>query len=110
VIRPFFRSLLEDLNRVSAEVTKAIGALLNEHKAAARALDAKYREKYTSQAVGAWISVTALALPLIAPFVAMLAPGLLAQQYIITKVSERRERKALNSSLLGIVADTDSRR
>lgn len=99
---------LEDINRVTAEVTSGIGGLLNDYRSEARRLDEKYRRKYMGLAGAGWLSWGACLIPYIAPLVAAV-PGLgLAGKYAMTKIEERGERKDLANSLVGILANAQN--
>ena len=70
----------------------------------APALEARYRPKYAALATMAWISVGAVTIPMLAPYIALIPPVALTGEYIRTKFSERGERKPLSGSLVGILA------
>ncbi len=95
---------LGDMNRVAAEVTRSIGSMVNEHKQEALKIEDKYKPKYSGMAVKGWLSVGATLIPHLAPLVSTVAPVFLAGHYMQTKTEERRERRKLANSLLGIVA------
>jgi len=95
---------LSDLNRVSSEVARGIGGLLNEHRQSARKLEEKYKPKYGSLAAAGWVSCGALLLPHLSPLIASIPGITLAGKYVQTKVEQRREKRELASSLLGILA------
>lgn len=95
---------LSDLNRVSGEVTRGIGGLLNEHRQSARKLEEKYKPKYGSLAATGWLSCGALLLPHLSPLIASIPGITLAGKYLQTKLEERQEKRDLASSLLGILA------
>ncbi len=95
---------LGDMDRVVAEVTRSIGSLVNEHRQEAAKIEDKYKPKYSGMAVKGWLSVGAMLIPHLAPLVSVVAPAWLAGHYAQTKAQERREKRALANSLLGIVA------
>jgi hypothetical protein len=95
---------LGDMDRVTAEVTRSIGSMVNEHRQEALKIEAKYQPKYSGMAVKGWLSVGAVLIPHLAPLVSVVAPAWLAGHYAQTKAEERREKRTLAKSLLGIVA------
>jgi hypothetical protein len=95
---------LGDMDRVAAEVTRSIGSMVNEHRQEAMKIEDKYKPKYRGMAVKGWLSVGASLVPHLAPLVSVVAPLYLAGQYAQTKTEERRDKRALANSLLGIVA------
>ena len=95
---------LGDMDRVAAEVTRSIGSMVNEHRQEALKIEAKYQPKYSGMAVKGWLSVGAVLIPHLAPLVSVVAPAWLAGHYAQTKAEERREKRTLAKSLLGIVA------
>ena len=95
---------LSDLNRVSGEVIRGIGSLLNEHRQSARKLEEKYKPKYGSLAAAGWLSWGALLLPHLSPLIASVPAIALAGKYVQTKLEQRQEKHELASSLLGILA------
>ena len=95
---------LDDMDRVAAEVTRSIGSMVNEHRQEALKIEDKYKPKYSGMAVKGWLSVGAVLIPHLAPLVSVVAPVFLAGHYAQTKAEERREKRKLANSLLGIVA------
>ena len=94
----------EDIDRVAAEVATGIGGLLNDYRSAARKLEEKYRRKYAGLAGAGWLSVGAFLIPHLVPLIASV-PGLtLAGKYAIEKMEERKEKRELAGSLVGILA------
>jgi ABC-type Fe3+ transport system permease subunit len=78
--------------------------MVNEHLQEAMKIEDKYKPKYSGMAVKGWLSVGAMLIPHLAPLVSVVAPSWLAGHYVQTKTEERREKRALANSLLGIVA------
>jgi len=99
---------LGDMDRVVAEIHRSIGSLVNEHRREAKKIEDKYKPKYSGMAVKGWLSVGAMLIPHLAPLVSVVAPSWLAGHYVQTKAEERREKRALANSLLGIVATAKS--
>jgi hypothetical protein len=93
-----------DMDRVASEVTRSIGSMVNEHRQEALKIEGKYKPKYSGMAVKGCLSVGAALIPHLAPLVSAVAPVILAGQYAQTKAEERREKRKLANSLLGIVA------
>jgi len=99
---------LEDLDRVASEVGLAIGALLNDHKQEARRIEEEYKNKFAGIAGGAWLTAAVSAIPYLAPLFAAVQPLLLTKQYTETKLSQKREKRELANSLLGILAGVEN--
>jgi hypothetical protein len=78
--------------------------MVNEHRQEALKIEDKYKPKYSGMAVKGWLSVGAALIPHLAPLVSVVAPVMLAGHYVQTKTQERREKRTLANSLLGIVA------
>jgi len=95
---------LDDIDRVAAEVTRSIGSLVNEHRHEAQNLENKYKPKYAEMAATGWMSAGGLIIPHLSPLVPVAPALLIAGKYVKTKLEERREKKNLSHSLLGILA------
>jgi hypothetical protein len=99
---------LEDIDRVTAEVTSGIGSLLNDYRSEAKRLNEKYRRKYMGMAGTGWLSWGACFIPCIAPLVATMPALGIAGKYAMTKIEERGKRKDLANSLVGILANAQN--
>ena len=95
---------LEDVDRVTREVSRGIAALIAEHGNEVRRIEEKYRPKYTKTAIAAWVTAAATFVPALAPFLAPIAPIGLAGMYVSDKLEERAERKQAAKSLTGVLA------
>ncbi len=94
---------LNDLDRVAAEVSLQIGALLNSHKVEARRIEETYRPKYGALAAAGLLTLGVFAIPYLAPLYAAVPPLVIASQYIESKFAEKREQRKLAGSLLGVL-------
>jgi hypothetical protein len=107
-IRGFTKALheaeLSDLDRVTAEVSRAIASLLMNHQKRVRQIDEEYRGRYKKTALATWISAAALMVPSLAPFLPALSAGGAALKYLSDKMDERKARKEHAKSLLGVLA------
>ena len=95
---------LEDIDRVTREVSRGIAALIADHRNEVRRIQEKYRPKYRKTAIAAWVTAAATFVPALAPFLAPLAPVGLAGLYLNDKLDECAERKQATKSLTGVLA------
>jgi hypothetical protein len=95
---------LEDIDRITREVSRGIRALIADHRNDVRRIDEKYRPKYRKTAIAAWVTAAATFVPALAPFLAPLAPLGLAGMYLNDKLDERAGRKQAAKSLTGVLA------
>jgi len=95
---------LEDVDRITREVSRGVAALIADHRNEVRRIEEKYRPKYRKTAIAAWVTAAAAFVPALAPFLASLAPIGLAGKYINDKLDERAERKQAAKSLTGVLA------
>lgn len=98
---------VSDIDRVSAEVGRGIASLLAEHQKQIHAIESKYSRLHTQTAIGGWITLAALLIPSLAPFLGIIAPlggsGILGK-YVLDKSNERCEKNKAAHSLMGILA------
>jgi hypothetical protein len=90
---------LSDLNRITAEVSRAISSLINKHQRDIREIQQKYQRSYGGTAIAASITLAAAFVPALAPFIGV-APLAIAGNYIIDKLSERADRHKMARSLI----------
>lgn len=95
---------ISDIDRIAAEVGRGIASLLAEHQKQIRAIETKYSLLHTQTAVGGWVTLAALLIPSLAPFVGSIAPLGVAGKYIWDKTNEHHERSKAANSLMGILA------
>ncbi len=95
---------LEDIDRITREVSRGIAALIADHRNKVRRIEEKYRPKYRKTAIAGWVTVAATFVPALAPFLAPLAPIGLAGMYLNDKLDERAEKKQTTKSLTGVLA------
>jgi hypothetical protein len=103
-VRQLQESSLGDLDRVTAEVTRGIGSLIAKHQAEIEKIVKKYKRLHGQTSVAAWTTFAATLYPSLAPFVGKLAPFAAIAKYVWDKTAERRERKELSHSLMGVLA------
>lgn len=97
-------SAVEDLDRVAAEVGRGIASLLADHQNKVRELEEKYQRRHVQTAIGAWITLGAVFLPVLAPFVSILPPLAITSKYAYDKGEEIADRRKSARSLTGILA------
>jgi hypothetical protein len=93
-----------EIDRVAAEVGRGITSLINEHQKDIKQIQAEYRKQHTRTAVGGWLSLAAMFIPSLAPFIGATAPIALGSKYIYDKADEARKRRESSRSLMGILA------
>lgn len=101
-------SAVADLDRVAAEVGRGIASLLADHKNKVRDLEEKYQRRHAQTAIGAWITLGAVFLPVLAPFVSILPPLAILSKYAYDKGEEIADRRKSARSLTGILAAVHS--
>lgn len=103
---------LDDLDAVSYEVSRGIGALLEEHDKSVDGLEKKYQKRFAGLATKGWIGFGAALYPALAPLVgavgysALGAGGAIAlgTTYVRAKFEQIRETKQMAGSLAGVLA------
>jgi hypothetical protein len=102
-------SRLEDIDRVSSEVSRGIASLLVEHQTDLKAIEHKYKSRHAQTAVSAWTTLAASFLPALAPFVVPSVAATLIGKYGSDKVEQRRDLKQLSNSLTGVLASAQNK-
>src|SRR6266568_430824 len=98
-------SQLGDLDRVAGEVGRGLASLLAAHDKEVRAIERKYRSRHSKTLVGGWVTLSAVLMPTLAPFIGgPVAPVLIAAKYILDKVDEQREKGQAARTLTGVLA------
>ncbi len=100
-------STVDDIDRVAAEVGRGIASILSEHKKKVKEISDKYTHLYSQTLVAAWITLSALFVPALAPFVNIVPPIALVTKYALDKSNEIKEKKQLAHSLMGIFASVE---
>ena len=101
-------SNLSDINRVAAEVSRAISALILEHQKTIREIQEKYDRHAIHTALLAGVTLAATIVPTIGPLfggVALLAP---AGKFAWDTLSKQLDRRAASRSLMGVLAEASS--
>jgi hypothetical protein len=98
---------LEQVDRVSAEVGRAIASLLADHDRRVGEIERKYQRLHKVTAAASWIGLAATLVPALAPFIAPLIGAPSALKYIKDKVNERGEKHEAARSLVGVLAATE---
>ncbi len=101
-------SKIDDLNRVASEVGRGIASLLGEHKKEIDKIQTKYKALHEKTAVASWITVGATFFPTLMPFASFTAPAV-AGKYFWDKIRERREKRQLSQSLMGVLASAKNK-
>lgn len=97
-------SSLQDLNKVTNEVSKEISSLLCDHSKSIRDQAAESQTKYKIIALGACATLAAVVWPFLAPFGIPVSAAAVAGGYAKTKIEELSKKKQSARSLLGILA------
>jgi hypothetical protein len=95
---------LNDLDRVTNEISKELSALLAGHSKAVRQLMEEYQTKYGIIALGACATLAAIIWPFLAPFGIKVSAAAVAGGYGNTKIEELSKKKQGARSLLGVLA------
>lgn len=99
-----------DLNRVAAQISRAVASLISEHKNEVAAIQRKYKRNHTQTAVTAWVTAAAVFSPILGPFVGTTtAPLALLGKYAWDKYNETQDLKHLSRSLMGIFARAEKK-
>ena len=102
--RGLHQAVMDDVDRVAAELSKGLSALLAEHNRNIRQDAEGFQRKYKIAAIGAWVTVAATLLPFLAPFVIPTSTAVIGLGYAATKMDELGKRRQQAKSLLGILA------
>ena len=97
---------LDDLNRVAAEISRAISSLILEHQNTIREIQHKYDRHDIQTALLAGVTLAAAFVPTLAPLIggaAVLAP---VGKVIWDRASEKLDTKQVSRSLMGILAES----
>ena len=97
-------SVLEDVDRVAAEVCHDLEGAISEHEKELRSIQEKYNRVHGQTAVLAVAAAGAALMPALAPLLGGTAPFALAAKYGRDKVAELAEKHALTQSLVGVLA------
>ncbi len=93
-----------DIDRVATEVGRGIAALMSEHQREIKPIQTEYKRLHVKTAVAAWVSVAAMFIPSLAPFIGTAAPVALVAKYAMDKIDERRKKRESAKSLMGVLA------
>jgi hypothetical protein len=100
---------LDDLDRVTSEVSQGISSLIISNRAELARIESKYRRKHSQTAAAAVTTLVGVLVPTLAPFWgATVAPLALAGKYVWNKVDERSELNTASRSLMGVLARAKS--
>ncbi len=97
-------SVLDDVDRVAAEVCHDIEGAIAEYEKALRFVQDKYNRAHGKTAVLAVAAMGAALMPALAPLLGSAVPLALAAKYGHDKVAELAEKRALTQSLVGVLA------
>lgn len=94
-----------DLDKVAAQISRAIASLIAEHKNEVTAIQRKYKRSHTQTAVTAWATAAATFSPILGPFAGTAAaPLAVLGKYTWDKYNEIQDLKHASRSLMGIFA------
>jgi hypothetical protein len=97
------KASLQDIEKVTNEVSKDLSALLTEHSKGIRQQAAEFQTKYKIAALGAFATLAAVLVPTLAPF-GIPSAAAVALGYAATKIDEVAKRKQQARSLVGVLA------
>jgi len=97
-------SLLDDVDRVAAEVCHDLEGAIAEHEKELRSIQEKYNRVHGQTAVSALAAAGAALIPALGPLLGGTASFALAAKYGHDKVAELADKRALTQSLLGVLA------
>lgn len=102
-IRELHSSKLEDIDRVTAEVSRGIASLLGQHQKRLDSIERKYQQAHILTLGASIVTLAASFIPALAPFLGLTAPAALALKYASNKIEQRSERQEAGRSLLGVL-------
>jgi hypothetical protein len=102
-------SQLDDLDRVAAEVTRGIAALLAEHDKEAKRIDEEYDKKHVATIVGSILTTGAAFYPWLAPFLGSAALLVPVGKAAIDFYNKFQDRQTLARSLTGTLSHAQKR-
>ncbi|MEN8131046.1 MAG: hypothetical protein ABFS45_12795 [Pseudomonadota bacterium] len=97
-------SVLDDVDRVAAEVCHDLEDAIAEHEKELRSIQEKYNRVHGQTALITVAAAGAALMPSLAPLLGGAAPFALAAKYGHDKVAELAEKRALTQSLVGVLA------
>lgn len=95
---------LNDLGIVASEICSYVETSISQHEKEIEVLKGKYAEKHTATLGSSVIGLAVTMVPALAPFLGTVVPIALAGKYAKDKLAERREKKNLSGSMMGIFA------
>jgi hypothetical protein len=102
-------SQLDDLDRVAAEVTRGIAALLAEHDKEAKRIDEEYDKKHVATIVGSTLTTAAAFYPWLAPLLGSAALLVPVGKAAIDFYNKFQDRQTLARSLTGTLSHAQKR-
>ena len=99
---------LGDINRVASEICHDLEQAIAEHEEDLRTIQLKYNRIHGQTAIVSLASAGAALMPALAPLLGSVVPLALAAKYGHDKVAELSEKRALTTSLLGVLAVSKS--
>jgi hypothetical protein len=98
------QSDMESVDRVAGEICHELDVEFAKHQRDLQAIQDKYNNLHGQTLILAGGACLAMAVPLLAPVLGTTAPFGLAAKYAKEKKDERREKKQLTQSMIGILA------
>src|SRR5215469_9458339 len=100
---------LQDLDRVTAEVARGIGSLLIDHQQQLKKIQSKYTREHAKTAAELVLTLAALFIPSLAPFVPIIGGIGGVGKYAFNKIDEFSEKRAAAKSMMGVLASANSK-
>lgn len=105
-VNTMHNAVVQDTDRVAAEVASEISAMVGEHDREMRSIQERYQKTHGKTAVAAWAALGATLIPSLAPFLGPAAPFAVAAKYAWDKIDERNLKRMRSRSLMGVLAQT----
>ena len=94
---------IDDLDRVAAEVSRGLGAMIFEHQKDLKRIQEEFSRRHKKTAVGSWATLAGQFIPLLAPIAPLFAAPSIGK-YVWDKIDESSERRKALNSLVGVLA------
>jgi hypothetical protein len=103
-IRRLDEATLEDLNRVTNEVSHELASILAEHQPKVRSIQEEFNRKHTQTLAAGCTTGAVFFMPALAPLFSAVPTLTLAGKYAWDKVEEMARHRAVSRSLTGILS------
>jgi len=95
---------LRDIDRVGGEVAAGIASLLDKHDDQMRKIVAEYAAKHTKSAIAAGGGFAVAFLPALGSVISGLGAFTVLTRFVFDKIDERKAKRDLSRSLIGVLA------